>query len=167
MRVREALAVAAARLEEVSDTPRLDAELLMAHALDASREQMLLQGLEEEAPSLFAALVERRLAHEPVAYITGRRAFWTIELTVGRGVLIPRPDTETLIEAAVEHFGDRGPVLSCWLRYPIGRKLMGSALMRPTGLLNMPKIMHSTSAWRNAHASSSATGRMTCGGNGI
>jgi release factor glutamine methyltransferase len=109
MRVREALAAAAARLGHVGDTPRLDAELLMAHALDCSREEVLLAHQEQEAPERFEALLERRLAHEPVAYITGRRAFWTIELEVGPGVLIPRPDSETLIEAAIARFGGRGP----------------------------------------------------------
>jgi release factor glutamine methyltransferase len=107
MRVRETLAAAAARLRE--GTPRLDAELLMAHALGIAREEMLLKRLDDEVPPGFHALVERRLAHEPVAYITGRRAFWTIELAVGTGALIPRPDSETLIEAAIEHFGVAGP----------------------------------------------------------
>ena len=93
----------------MSNTPRLDAELLMAHALGLSRESVLLEGLGRDAPPGFEALVERRLAHEPVAYITGCRAFWTIELEVGPGVLIPRPDSETLIEAAVERFGTPGP----------------------------------------------------------
>lgn len=109
MTVREALAAAAKRLADVSDTPRLDAELLMAHAFGRSREDLLLKEQEGEAPAAFEALVARRLAHEPVAYITGRRAFWTIELEVGPGVLIPRPDSETLIEAAVDHFGERSP----------------------------------------------------------
>ena len=109
MRVREALAAAAARLEAISDTARLDAELLMAHALGVAREAMLLSQLGGEAPPGFAPLLERRLAHEPVAYITGRRAFWTIELEVGPGVLIPRPDSETLIEAAIGRFGEAGP----------------------------------------------------------
>jgi release factor glutamine methyltransferase len=109
MKVREALAAAATRLGGTSDTPRLDAELLMAHALGLSREAMLLGGLEGPAPAGFDALLARRLAHEPVAYITGRRAFWTIELEVGPGVLIPRPDSETLIEAALAHFGAAGP----------------------------------------------------------
>jgi release factor glutamine methyltransferase len=81
----------------------------MAQALGVAREQMLLRHLDDPAPATFAALIERRLAHEPVAYITGRRAFWTIELWVGPGVLIPRPDSETLIEAAVAHFADRAP----------------------------------------------------------
>ena len=81
----------------------------MAHALGIEREALLLSGLAGEAPAAFEALVARREAGEPVAYITGRRAFWTIELQVGPGVLIPRPETETLIEAALEHFGATGP----------------------------------------------------------
>jgi release factor glutamine methyltransferase len=107
--VREALARAAARLAPISETPRLDAELLMAHSLGTTRERLLLQSLGEAEPARFEALVERRLAHEPIAYITGRRAFWTIELEVAPGVLIPRADSETLIEAALAHFGDAGP----------------------------------------------------------
>jgi release factor glutamine methyltransferase len=109
MRVREALAQAAERLRPVSGTPRLDSELLMAHALGTSRERLLLARLDEPAPPSFDPLVARRLAHEPVAYITGRRAFWTIEIDVAPGVLIPRPDSETLLEAALAHFGDAGP----------------------------------------------------------
>jgi len=107
--IRAALAAAARRLAEVSDTPRLDAELLMAHALGVSRDELLLLRIDDVAPEAFGALVERRLAHEPVAYITGSRAFWTIDIHVGPGVLIPRPDSETLIEAAIDHFGARGP----------------------------------------------------------
>lgn len=109
MSVRAAIAEAAARLLTVSQTSRLDAELLMAHALGVTREEILLSRLDADAPPAFGALVERRLAHEPIAYITGSRAFWTIDLEVGPGVLIPRPDSETLIEAAVAHFGKRGP----------------------------------------------------------
>jgi release factor glutamine methyltransferase len=107
--LREALAGATARLSASSDTPRLDAELLMAHALGVEREEMLLGDMARDAPAAFEALIARREAGEPVAYIVGRRAFWTIELEVGPGVLIPRPDSETLIEAAVEHFSDRAP----------------------------------------------------------
>lgn len=99
----DALNEAARRLETVSDTPRLDAELLLAHALQTTRERLLL-GRGGEVPESFAELLERRLAGEPIAYITGRRAFWTVELEVAPGALIPRPDSETLIEAAVEHF---------------------------------------------------------------
>jgi len=105
----QALVEATTRLAIVSDTPRLDAELLMAHALGCSRDTMLLSRLDQPAPPAFDALLARRLAHEPVAYITGTRAFWTIDLDVGPGVLIPRADSETLIEAAVAHFEGRVP----------------------------------------------------------
>lgn len=108
--IRFALAEAAARLADVSLTPRLDAELLMAHAAGIPRETLLLARLDDPAPAEFASLLARRLDHEPVAYITGVRAFWTIELAVGPGVLVPRADTETLMEAAVAHFaGTAGP----------------------------------------------------------
>lgn len=109
MSARAAIAAAADRLAATSDTARLDAELLMAHAMGVSRDTLLLARLDDPAPAAFAGLVDRRAGHEPVAYITGRRAFWTIELEVGPGVLIPRPDSETLIEAALAHFGARAP----------------------------------------------------------
>ena len=104
-----ALADAATRLAPVSATPRLDAELLLAHALGIGRGALLLNLRDRIVPPVFEALVVRRLAHEPVAYIVGHRDFWTIDLAVGPGVLIPRPDSETLIEAAVGHFGRAGP----------------------------------------------------------
>lgn len=107
--VRAALVRAAAALSATSDTARLDAELLMAHALGVSRDRMLLGRLDDPAPAAFEPLLARRQAREPVAYIVGERDFWTISLTVGPGVLIPRPDSETLMEAAVEHFGSGGP----------------------------------------------------------
>ncbi|MEA1014601.1 peptide chain release factor N(5)-glutamine methyltransferase [Sphingosinicella sp. LY1275] len=109
MKVRAALAAAAERLADTSETARLDAELLMAHALGVERDGLLLSGLDRDAPEAFETLVRRREAGEPVAYITGRRAFWTIELEVGPGVLVPRPDSETLIDAALAHFGKTGP----------------------------------------------------------
>ena len=108
--IARALREAAQAFEAISDTPRLDAELLLAHALGINRETLLLDPPAIEVPENFAALVERRAAGEPVAYITGRRGFWTIDLEVAPGVLIPRPDSETLIAAAVEHFdGTAGP----------------------------------------------------------
>lgn len=109
MTIAAALVDAARRLAPVSETPRLDAELLMAHALGVDREALLLGRRDGAPPDAFAMLVERRLRHEPMAYITGRRAFWTIELAVTPAVLIPRPDSETLIEAAIDHFGARAP----------------------------------------------------------
>ena len=106
---RAALAGAAKRFA-FSATPRLDAELLLAHALGVTRERLLLTLDDWSVPAAFDTLVERRVAHEPVAYLTGTRAFWTIDLHVAPGVLVPRADSETLIEAAVAHFaGTPGP----------------------------------------------------------
>ena len=81
----------------------------MTHVLGVSRDDLLLRRLDDPVPPAFAALIARRLAHEPIAYITGTRAFWTIDIAVGPGALVPRADSETLIEAAVEHFADRAP----------------------------------------------------------
>jgi release factor glutamine methyltransferase len=108
-KVAQGLAAATRALADVGPTPRLDAELLMAHALGLTRERMLLGALDRPVPPGFAALLARRAAHEPVAYIIGVRDFWTIGLAVAPGVLIPRPDSETLIEAALDHFGVAGP----------------------------------------------------------
>ena len=108
--VTRALAEAARALTPTSDTARLDAELLMAEALHIDRDRLLLSTPQRRVPKRFWTMVERRAAGEPVAYITGRRAFWNIELHVGPGVLIPRPDSEVLIAAALEHFeGGAGP----------------------------------------------------------
>jgi len=101
---------AAGRLAAVSETPRLDAELLAAHALGLGREALILALHRLAAPDEGEALLARRLAREPVAYITGARDFWTLSLRVTPAVLIPRPDSETLIEAAIAHFaGTQGP----------------------------------------------------------
>ncbi len=101
---------AAARLASVSDTPRLDAELLAAHAAGLSREEMILSLPRLPLPEDADILLLRRLASEPIAYITGIRDFWTLSLRVTPDVLVPRPDSETLIEAAIERFGGRaGP----------------------------------------------------------
>lgn len=108
--VTRALAQAARQLSQTSDTARLDVELLMAEALGIDRDRLILDPPEREPPKRFWTMVERRKAGEPVAYITGRRAFWNIELHVGPGVLIPRPDSEVLISSAIEHFeGKPGP----------------------------------------------------------
>lgn len=98
---------ATAALAGISQTPRLDAELLLAHALGIDRSAMLLRQADLRASDRFDALLTRRLADEPVAYITGVQAFWDLELRVTPDVLIPRADSETLLEAAIDWFGAR------------------------------------------------------------
>ena len=108
MTVGEALRAAATRLAPVSDTARLDAELLMAHLFGVTRSELLLRHMRDPAPSGFPALVERRAAHEPVAYITGTADFYGLTLCVTPATLIPRGDSETLVEAALERAGPDG-----------------------------------------------------------
>lgn len=99
--VFEALHLATMRLASTSDTARLDAELLMAHALGVSRSDLLIHEMQERAPAAFDALIDRRAAREPVAYIVGEADFYGRTFAVENGVLIPRSDSETLIEAAL------------------------------------------------------------------
>jgi len=108
--IPRALGRATENLSRTSDTPRLDAELLMAAALGIGRDRLILDDPRGEAPATFFQYVDRREKGEPIAYITGHREFWTIDVEVGPGALVPRPDSETLIVAAVEHFvGTPGP----------------------------------------------------------
>ena len=108
--IARALAEAARQLRATSDTARLDSELLMAEALHIDRDKLILSPPDKPVPRRFWTMVERRAKGEPIAYITGRRAFWNIDLHVGPGVLIPRPDSEVLIASAIEHFeGAPGP----------------------------------------------------------
>ncbi len=93
------------READVSRSPRLDAELLLTKALGVTRSDLFREPgrvLAADEAAEFEALLSRRLEREPVAYILGHRAFRTIDLEVTRDVLIPRPDTETLVDVALE-----------------------------------------------------------------
>jgi len=92
------------------DQPRLDARVLLAHALADTPDAVRLRlqaPLDGAAGTRFAALVARRARREPVAYIVGRREFWSLPFAVSQAVLIPRPDSETLVEAALALFPQR------------------------------------------------------------
>jgi release factor glutamine methyltransferase len=111
--IADALREAAARLAATSDTARLDAEVLMAHALSVNRSDLLLRHMSDAAPACFATLVERRLSHEPVAYIVGEAEFFGRPFLVGPAVLIPRGDSEVLVEAALKAAPKAKRVLDC------------------------------------------------------
>jgi release factor glutamine methyltransferase len=99
--IRGMLAAAVARLGE-----RTDAELLLLHVLRQPRGWLFAHADDEmgmDVQTAFSALVERRAAGEPVAYITGRRGFWSLDLEVTPATLIPRPETELLVELALRH----------------------------------------------------------------
>lgn len=94
------------QLYEQSDTPRIDAEVLMQHLLGQGIAWLISYGetsATAEHTKAFYALVEQREKGQPIAYLTGSRDFWTLSLDVNENVLIPRPDTETLVEAALYH----------------------------------------------------------------
>lgn len=86
-------------------TPRLDAELLLAKALDSDRIGLYTrhdQPLDKDELAACRALIRRRLDGEPVAYIIGKKEFWSLSFTVDERVLVPRPETELLVETALE-----------------------------------------------------------------
>ena len=105
MTIADAIRAAAERLSATSDTARLDAELLMAHVLGVSRSQLLLLRMRDEAAPHapgFDRLVERRAAHEPVAHLLGVQEFFGLEFAVTPDTLIPRGDSETIVQAALD-----------------------------------------------------------------
>lgn len=111
MTVSEAIRAAAERLGATSDTARLDAELLMAHAMGVSRSDVLLRHMSDEAPDGFYALVDRRTAHEPLAHIVGEQEFYGRPFRVSSDTLIPRGDSETLVDIALERSPDAKRIL--------------------------------------------------------
>lgn len=101
--VRDAIASGAARLRAAGcDTPRLDAELLLAHVVGADRAQLVIEPDAAVPEHEYGALIARRAAREPVAYILGRQDFRRLTLEVDPRVLIPRPETELLVEVGLE-----------------------------------------------------------------
>ncbi len=105
--VAEALRAAERRLAQTSDSPRLDAEFLLAYAMGVERSRMLMR-LDEPVPAdALESYLARRAAGEPIAYILGTWEFYSLEIEVEPPVLVPRPETEHLVEAVLEFIGDR------------------------------------------------------------
>ncbi len=92
------------------ESPRAAAEILLSHALGTDRVHLYMhydQPLDKAELALFKTFIQRRLQREPVAYIVGRKGFWSVDLCVTPDVLIPRPETERLVEAALTWLSDR------------------------------------------------------------
>lgn len=108
MTVREALRHGAGVLAAAGiEGARLEARLLLAHAAGLSQEALLRDPAHDVHAPAYDALLARRTAREPLAYILGHQEFWSLRFEVSPATLIPRPDSETLIEAALAHFPDR------------------------------------------------------------
>ncbi|MCI0517728.1 MAG: peptide chain release factor N(5)-glutamine methyltransferase [Woeseiaceae bacterium] len=108
MDIGSALAMATERLRAGSDSARLDAELLLSRALDVNRSYFFAHPedmLDPDAGRRFLSLVERRASGEPMSYITGEREFWSMNLMVSPATLVPRPETELLVERALMLIG--------------------------------------------------------------
>ena len=104
-RASDALSDLRRRLAGITASAAIDAEILLAHVLGCSRAALATrpeQQLTRVQLQVLAALAERRLAGEPVAYLTGRREFWSLDLEVTPAVLVPRPETELLVELALQ-----------------------------------------------------------------
>ncbi len=103
--ISQALKSARKALEKTSDTPTLDAELLLAHCLDKNQTYLHTwpeKQLSDNQLNCFEPLIEKRKTDYPVAYLLGHKPFWTLDLIVTEDVLIPRPETELLVETALE-----------------------------------------------------------------
>lgn len=105
MRLKQAISDATSRLSPQSATPRLDAELLLGHLL--ARDRAWLRAFDDtcldgDVLAAFDALIARRAAGEPVAYLLGRQEFWSLPLKAAVHTLIPRPETELLVEVALD-----------------------------------------------------------------
>lgn len=109
MTIGERLRDATTALAEVTDTPRLDAEILLAHALGFSRAKLLAELREPYPECEFETLLDRRLNYEPIAYILGEWEFFSLTFACRAPILVPRPETEHLVETALE-YAKRSPV---------------------------------------------------------
>lgn len=130
----ELLTDAARRLAAISETPRLDAEVLLAAALE--RPRSYLHAWPERMPepkqsARFTAWLERRSTGEPIAYLLGRREFWSLELEVSPDTLIPRPETELLVELALARLPVDRPVAIVDLGTGSGAIALALAVERP------------------------------------
>jgi release factor glutamine methyltransferase len=103
--VAKVLNFAVHTLAEHSDSPRLDAELLLGKVLGVTRSQLIVRGSQSmavDAVHLYKNLIDQRVKGAPIAYLTGTREFWSLALKITPAVLVPRPETETLVELALE-----------------------------------------------------------------
>lgn len=142
------------------ERPRAEARLLVAHALGRGPAELIAhrdEPLDDAAAALADALIARRASREPAAYILGRREFWGMDLRVSPATLIPRPESETLIEAAIAAFADRAAV----------RRILdlgtGSGCLLLAALLEFPGatgigVESSPAALRVAEANAAALG---------
>ena len=107
MNIRQLIDTASQQLSQLSDSPRLDAEILLAHSLRKNRSWLMTwpENTPDEAQlQLFQQLLQQRLQGHPIAHLTGEREFWSLPLQVTADTLIPRPDTELMVEQILARY---------------------------------------------------------------
>ncbi len=110
--IAKAIALGVEQLDTVSDSPRLDAELLLMRAIDVARSYLIAHPEDQLDPAAwqrFTEALEQRRQGKPMAYITGEKEFWSMPLMVSPATLVPRPDTEVLVEQALGFISRREP----------------------------------------------------------
>ena len=159
--VGQALASARLRLRDAGiPDANLDARVLVGHALALSPSDLVghpERALTGAGQRRIEALLDRRLRREPVAYITGRREFWSLPLSVTPAALIPRPDSETLIEAVLDDVGDRSALLRI-LDLGTGSGCLALALLGELANADAVAVDRSADALRLARANALALG---------
>ncbi len=161
---REALAASGGGAAHSGASVALDADLLLAHVLGVDRAWLFANGERAVEPSragAFMALLQRRSAGEPIAYLTGRREFWSLPLRVTPGVLIPRPETELLVEVALAHI----PAEASWrvadLGTGSGAVALAIAVERPRCELHATELSPAALAVAQENVDIIAPGRVT------
>ncbi|MFZ1413131.1 MAG: peptide chain release factor N(5)-glutamine methyltransferase [Defluviicoccus sp.] len=159
--VGQALAAARLRLRDAGiPDAGLDARLLVGHALDLTTSDLVghpERALTSASRQRIEALLDRRLQREPIAYITGRREFWSLPLSVTPAALIPRPDSETLIEAVLDDVGDRSAPLRV-LDLGTGSGCLALALLSELSHATAVAVDLSADALQLARANAAAQG---------
>lgn len=133
--IQESLQAACSELSAVSDSPLLDAEILLAHVLQKPRITLRMApdtNLSTHELEQFTVLLNRRLAREPIAYLTGHKEFWSLDLEVNKHTLVPRPETELLIETALTLFDVDAIIKAADLGTGSGAIALALASERPT-----------------------------------
>lgn len=142
--IASALQWAVTTLSDVTDVPELEAEILLTHALQTNRSHLRAwpeKSLTELEQKHFFQQVNRRIQGEPIAYITGKQEFWSLELTVTPDTLIPRPETELLVELALKYLPRDRPVVIADLGTGSGAIALALAKERQDSIVYATDVM--------------------------
>lgn len=147
-----------------SDSPRLDAELLLAHALEQRREYLyrtLSDSVSSAVATRYASLLEQRVQHRSLAQIIGRRDFWSFSLEVSADTLVPRPETELLVEQALHHISPQGTQAIADLGTGTGAIALAIARERPQCRVVATDLSHAALAVARRNAAALALGSVS------